>query len=133
EIGGEYRLVLYASPLPENQAAYTHYVGDFGADGFAPVIDTEDSGTDYYVDQWYYLYNANKEKIYCAQLGSSKYVQQNVFYYNADLHVTAATYLWLVTSTDGGETWSAPSILNEQVRTGDSSDTAKFYGVGPGR
>lgn len=133
EIGGEYRLVLYASPLPENQAAYTHYVGDFGADGFAPVIDTEDSGTDYYVDQWYYLYNANKEKIYCAQLGSSKYVQQNVFYYNADLHVTAATYLWLVTSTDGGKTWSAPSILNEQVRTGDSSDTAKFYGVGPGR
>ena len=133
EIGGEYRLVLYASPLPENQTAYTHYVGDFGADGFAPVIDTEDSGTDYYVDQWYYLYNANKEKIYCAQLGSSKYVQQNVFYYNADLHVTAATYLWLVTSTDGGETWSAPSILNEQVRTGDSSDTAKFYGVGPGR
>ena len=133
EIDGEYRLVLYASPLPENQAAYTHYVGDFGADGFAPVIDTEDSGTDYYVDQWYYLYNADKEKIYCAQLGSSKYVQQNVFYYNADLHVTAATYLWLVTSTDGGETWSAPSILNEQVRTGDSSDTAKFYGVGPGR
>ena len=133
EIDGEYRLVLYASPLPENQAAYTHYVGDFGADGFAPVIDTEDNGTDYYVDQWYYLYNADKEKIYCAQLGSSKYVQQNVFYYNADLHVTAATYLWLVTSTDGGETWSAPSILNEQVRTGDSSDTAKFYGVGPGR
>ena len=133
EIDGEYRLVLYASPLPENQAAYTHYVGDFGADGFAPVIDTEDNGTDYYVDQWYYLYNADKEKIYCAQLGSSKYVQQNVFYYNADLHVTAATYLWLVTSTDGGKTWSAPSILNEQVRTGDSSDTAKFYGVGPGR
>ncbi len=133
EIDGEYRLVLYASPLPENQAAYTHYVGDFGADGFAPVIDTEDSGTDYYVDQWYYLYNADKEKIYCAQLGSSKYVQQNVFYYNADLHVTAATYLWLVTSTDGGETWSAPSILNEQVRTGAYSDTAKFYGVGPGR
>ena len=133
EIGGEYRLVLYASPLPENQSAYTHYVGDFDADGFAPVIDAEDNGTDYYVDQWYYLYNADKEKIYCAQLGSSKYVQQNVFYYNADLHVTAATYLWLVTSTDGGQTWSAPSILNGQVRTGDYSDTAKFYGAGPGR
>lgn len=133
EIGGEYRLVLYASPLPENQSAYTHYVGDFDADGFAPVIDAEDNGTDYYVDQWYYLYNADKEKIYCAQLGSSKYVQQNVFYYNADLHVTAATYLWLVTSTDGGKTWSAPSILNGQVRTGDYSDTAKFYGAGPGR
>lgn len=133
EIGGEYRLVLYASPLPENQSAYTHYVGDFDADGFAPVIDAEDNGTDYYIDQWYYLYNADKEKIYCAQLGSSKYVQQNVFYYNADLHVTAATYLWLVTSTDGGKTWSAPSILNGQVRTGDYSDTAKFYGAGPGR
>ncbi len=133
EIDGKYRLVLYSSPVPKNQTAYTHYVGDFGADGYAPVIDTSDKGTDYYVDQWYYLYNADREKIYCAQLGSGKYVQQNVFYYNADLHVTAATYLWLVTSKDGGATWSAPSILNEQVRTGDSSDTAKFYGVGPGR
>lgn len=133
EIDGEYRLVLYASPLPEEQTSYTHYAGDFGSDGFAPVIDAADNSTDYYVDQWYYLYNADKERIYCPQLGSSKYVQQNVFYYNADLHVTAATYLWLVTSTDGGKTWSSPSILNEQVRTGEYNDDAKFYGAGPGR
>ena len=131
-IDDAYRLVLYGSPVPNQQTSYTHYVGDFSADGYAPVIDVNDSSTDYYVDQWYYLYNADKEKVYCAQLGSSKYVQQNVFYYNADLHVTAASYLWLVTSKDSGETWSAPLMLNEQVRTGLESN-ARFYGVGPGR
>ena len=131
-IDGTYRLVLYGSPVPNQQTSYTHYVGDFAADGYAPVIDVNDSNTDYYVDQWYYLYNADREKMYCAQLGSSKYVQQNVFYYNAELHVTAASYLWLVTSEDGGETWSAPLMLNEQVRTGLESN-ARFYGVGPGR
>lgn len=131
-IDDAYRLVLYGSPVPNQQTSYTHYVGDFSADGYAPVIDVNDSSTDYYVDQWYYLYNADKEKVYCAQLGSSKYVQQNVFYYNADLHVTAASYLWLVTSNDSGETWSAPLMLNEQVRTGLESN-ARFYGVGPGR
>ena len=131
-IDDAYRLVLYGSPVPNQQTSYTHYVGDFAADGYAPVIDVNDSNTDYYVDQWYYLYNADREKMYCAQLGSSKYVQQNVFYYNAELHVTAASYLWLVTSEDGGETWSAPLMLNEQVRTGLESN-ARFYGVGPGR
>lgn len=134
EIDGSYRLVLYGSPVPKTQSssAYTHYVGDF-SDGYAPVINVSTSDTDYYVDQWYYLYNENKEKLYCAQLGSSSYVQQNVFYYNADLHVTAASYLWLITSTDGGETWSAPIMLNEQVRTGLDVANARFYGVGPGR
>lgn len=134
QIDGKYRLVLYNSAVPNDQTSskYTHYVADFDSTGFAPVVDTADSSTDYYVDQWYYLYNTEKEPIYCQQLGSSKYVQQNVFYFKADLHVMATSYLWLITSKDGGETWSAPSMLNEQVRTGLQSN-ANFYGVGPGR
>ena len=39
------------------------------------------------------------------------------------------SYLYLTKSTDGGARWSAPTMLNSQVK--NSSD--KFYGVGPGR
>ena len=53
-----------------------------------------------------------------------------MFFYNAGLHVRNATYLWLVTSKDGGETWSDPTILNPQIRR--TSGTVQFYGVGPG-
>ena len=107
-------------------------MGDF-EDGYAKIYDVDGSVTDYYVDEYYYLYQGDgsdpdAQKIYCQQLGSSKYIQQNLFFYNADLHVRCATYLWLVTSTDGGETWSVPTILNPQIRTGAD----QFYGVGPG-
>ena len=129
-INGTDRLVLYNTPKTneQNNDNYTHYIGDF-SDGFAPVISVSGT-TEYYVDDHYYLYNSNRQPIYCQQLGSSDYVQQNVFYYNADLHVRNACYLWLITSNDGGETWSAPSILNGQVR--DRSNPDEFYGVGPG-
>ena len=137
EINGVQRLVLYLSGNAGEQtdANYAAYVGDF-VNGYAQVYDvTDGSPTGYYVDDHYYLYyseettqNPEQDKIYCQQLGSSKFVQQNVFFYNAQLHVRCATYLWLVTSTDGGETWSAPTILNPQIRTGKD----QFYGVGPG-
>ena len=128
-IGGEDRLVLYidATTAGQTDTNYTHYVGDL-VDGFAPVVSVTTGETAYYVDDYYNLYDADQEPLYCQQLGSSKIVQQNVFYYNADLHVRNACYLWLITSTDGGQTWSAPTILNDQVRTGNDV----FYGVGPG-
>lgn len=140
EIDGEQRLVLFASPNPDTQRSvgaergtgYTHYVGDFGADGYAPVIKADGGATEFYVDREYFLFDENKDPVYCQQLGSSDYVQQNVFYFNADLHVTATSYLWLVSSSDGGASWSDPMMLNEQVRTSvDKNDC--FYGVGPGR
>ncbi|MCI7438088.1 MAG: exo-alpha-sialidase [Coriobacteriaceae bacterium] len=139
-IDGKWRMALYSSPNPDVQRAagaergtgYTHYVGDFAQDGYAPVIDAADGATDYYVDDHYYLYDANKTPVWCQQLGSSKYVQQNVFYWNADLHVTATSWLWLIRSDNGGATWSAPQMLNEQVRTGLPQNSS-FYGVGPGR
>ena len=134
EIDGVQRLVLYTSPKvsEQNDTNYTAYVGDF-ADGYAKIYDVDGAATEYYADDHYYLYKGDgsdpdAQKIYCQRLGSSEYIQQNVFFYNADLHVRCATYLWLVTSTDGGETWSAPTILNPQVRTGAD----QFYGVGPG-
>ncbi len=137
EIDGVQRLALYLTAINTEQtdSNYACYVGDF-ANGYAQVYDATTHGpTGYYVDDHYYLYynkeatqNPEQDKIYCQQLGSSKFVQQNLFFYNADLHVRCATYLWLLTSTDGGETWSAPTILNPQIRTGAD----QFYGVGPG-
>lgn len=140
KIDGTCRLVLYASPNPDTQRAagaeqgkgYTHYVGDFGEDGFAPVINVATGEAEHYVDHHYYLFDVNKEPEYCSQIGSSSYVQQNVFFYNADLHVVATSHLWKISSSDGGKTWSDPVLLNEYVRTGlDHNDS--FYGVGPGR
>ena len=130
EIDGVQRLMLYTRTSGQTDSGYDYYVGDF-VDGFAPVYAADSStGAAYYVDAHYYLYNAEKEKLYCQQLGSDKLVHQNVFFYNADLHVRAATYLWLVKSEDGGKTWSDPTILNPQIRK--TTGTHQFYGVGPG-
>ena len=89
----------------------------------------------FYVDEHYYLYmqksnlrDPSKDKIYCQRLGSAEWIQQNVFFYNASLHVRNVSYLWIVKSSDGGRTWSAPIMNNHQVRTGQD----RFYGVGPG-
>lgn len=133
-VDGVKRLALYASPIPAEQGVdsnYTHYVGDFGTDGYAPVYakDTAENAV-YYVDKYYYLYDARKTALTCERLGSSgTQVNQNVFYYNAALHVRATSHLWMTSSKDKGSTWSEPALLNDQVRTGNDN----FYGVGPGR
>ncbi len=101
----------------EQGEGYTHYVGDFAADGLAPVYRKDGGAVERYVDRHYYLYDHNKDPLYCQQLGSSAFVQQNVFFYKAELHVMATSYLWLISSNDAGATWTDPLMLNEQVRT----------------
>ena len=141
EIDGTKRLVLYTSPVTSSQSDtnYSYYIGDF-TEGYAPVyepLENADAFSGYYVDEYYYLYHTDGEfasktpasdKIYCQRLGEDSWVQQNVFFYNATLHARNVSYLWIVKSTDGGETWSAPQMINDQVRTGED----QFYGVGPG-
>ena len=141
DILGEKRLVLYTSDTPskQNDTNYSYYVGDYVKDGdveLAPVYEVlgeNDYSTEasFYMDPYFYLYTAEKEPMYCLQLGdNTKKVQQNVFFHNSLLHVRAATYLYLVTSEDKGETWSAPMLLNSQIRKESNLDI--FYGVGPG-
>ena len=139
DILGEKRLVLYTSndPAKQSDTNYSYYVGDYVKEGdkeLAPVYEVlgENEYSDtasYYMDSYFYLYTADKEPMYCVQLGdTTKKVQQNVFFYNSLLHVRAATYLYLITSEDKGETWSAPMLLNSQIRKNQDI----FYGVGPG-
>lgn len=130
-IEGKDRLVLYSTNKAnaQNNDNYTYYVGDYGADGYAPVYAKSDKAVHYYVDKWFYLYDSNKQNMYCPQIGATDtVVRQNIFFYNADLHVRCATYLMLVTSEDGGQTWSDPSLINSQVL----KDGEMFYGAGPG-
>lgn len=131
DVNGTKRLVLYPMVgAAQTASSYTYYVGDFEGK-FAPVIKKgETAGAAYYVDKHFYLYTADKKPMYCQQIGSDQYVHQNVFFYNADLHVRDATYLYIVKSTDGGETWSDPMIVNPMIRK--TQDTSIFYGVGPG-
>lgn len=53
----------------------------------------------------------------------------NLFYAESEWKVVPTCYLYLTKSVDGGKTWSAPFLLNYQVKQQEES----FYGVGPGR
>lgn len=129
EVDGVERMMVYETTDHQTDDNYTHYVGDF-AEGFAPVIAREGGGVTAYVDDHFYLYDTDKKKLLCRQIGSENQVHQNLFYTNARLHVRNAAFLWLVSSRDGGHTWSAPTILNPMVRRTEGTD--QFYGVGPG-
>ena len=62
-------------------------------------------------------------------LTDPKGATSNLFFSNSPFQVLPTSYLYLTKSTDGGKTWSAPQMLNPDVK--DGSD--RFYGVGPGR
>lgn len=136
---GTKRLVLYKSAVNTEQAAgWDYYVGAFNEDGGKKLAPVYAKGTTsapaYYVDEWYYIYDTAKEPVYCDQLTtgtttSGKVVHANVFFYNAPVHVLSTSYLWLTTSKDNGVNWSAPTMLNEMVK----SDDEFVYLAGPGR
>lgn len=96
-------------------SSYDYYVGDF-TDGKANIYSTNGTNVNgYTVDEYFNITGDN--------------VSTNLFFSDSPYQVLGTSYLYLTKSTDGGETWSAPTMLNPQVK--DSSDM--FYGVGPGR
>ncbi len=123
----------------EEGSKYEYYVGDF-QEGRASVMSmTDNSATDYQVDQWYNLYKKNSSNGYDAllqdQLGTAdgetaKKVQQNVFYADSDLHVYKTGYVMCVTSEDNGLTWSVPEILNPSLY--ETEDTVITLSAGKG-
>lgn len=94
---------------------YGYYVGDF-ADGSAGIYQTDGTQVSGYTVDEYYNITGND-------------VDTNLFFSDSPYQVLGTSYLYLTKSTDGGATWSAPMMLNSQVK--NSSDM--FYGVGPGR
>lgn len=97
-------------------SSYDYYVGDY-TDGYASIYTVSgDTAIDHYtVDEYFYLYYDGT----CIS---------NVFFSDCTYTVLPTSYLYLTTSTDGGATWSAPTMLNSQVKNSDD----EFYGVGPG-
>lgn len=58
-----------------------------------------------------------------------KPIDTNLFFADSPFKVLKTSYLYLTKSTDGGKTWSEPTMLNSQVKKSGE----KFFGVGPGR
>lgn len=116
-----------------NGSSYDYYVGDFGTGGYALILSSDDTESGYAVDERYDLYTVSDGKYtavsYRETGDNGAYITSNVFYKDATFTVYPTSYLWLVKSENGGETWSAPQILNPQVKGEDEA----FYGVGPGR
>lgn len=120
-----------------DKAHYPYYVGEFDADGLAPVLKHSDNSlyNDYYVDKEYYIYikeNDTLTPVTVKQMNkdgtlNSKDVHANVFYAYAPIKIYPTYYLWMKKSVDGGETWSKGKIINSQV------NASGFTGFSPGR
>ena len=98
----------------QNESSFDYYVGDFGSDGYAPVLDKSGNATGYKVNGEFELYQ-NGSRIGC------------VWYADSPLQAYKTQYLFFRKSTDKGRTWSRPTIVN--VKANDEI----FTGVGPGR
>ena len=96
-------------------SSYDYYVGDF-TDGKANIYSTNGTSVNGYTVDEYYNITGNG-------------YNTNLFFSDSPYQVLGTSYLYLTKSTDGGKTWSAPTMLNPQVK--DSGES--FYGVGPGR
>lgn len=102
--------------LARNGGDYDYYVGAVGADGYASIYRTSDSTvvSSYKVNGEFELFK-NGAYVGC------------VWYSNCEFQAKKCQYLFFRTSTDGGKTWSAPSLVNAR-KSGE-----KFLGAGPGR
>ena len=121
------------APTDDNTDVYEYYVGDFGADGYAPVMDRKTKQpTEFAVDDCFNIYQKKGDTYvypYQTQVNDSNTkIQQNAFYKGSVLHVYNTGYLWLASSDDYGETWSH-TILNPQIKR--DSETGLL--VSPGR
>lgn len=95
-------------------SSYDYYVGDF-TNGTANIYKTDGTLVSGYTVDEYFNITGNG-------------YDTNLFFSDSPYQVLGTSYLYLTKSTDGGETWSAPTMLNSQVKNAGDM----FYGVGPG-
>lgn len=97
------------------EASYTYYLGDFNYMDYAQIFDSTTGYTvdGYTVDRWFNLYY-------------NGVAAGNLFYDSAAYQAYPISYLYLTKSTDGGNTWSAPTLI-------DLKENGEiFYGTCPG-
>lgn len=99
----------------KGNSTFAYYLGDF-VGGKAQIYDNKGNVVSGYEVDEYFNIRGNG-------------VNTNLFFSDSPYQVLKTSYLYLTVSHDKGATWSAPKMLNSQVK----KDTDKFYGVGPGR
>ena len=125
-IDGVQRLALTAdygrtdeNPAENGEDAYPYYAGDFGEEGYAPVLRRRDHApSGYALDRMYNLYAVREggvAPLTQKQVDGGRTVAQNVFYRDSALHVYNTGYMWLAISKDGGASWRH-TILNPQIK-----------------
>ncbi len=85
--------------------------------GYSKILDKNGNNTGYCIDEYFFLYDKNNEKI------------GNIFYVKSKsvFSVVPTTFLYMTKSSDGGESFGAPKLVN--VKKSNES----FYGAAPGR
>ena len=109
------RLMLSTSATASFSTSNFSYYLDGGK-----ICDSNGNDQGYTVDAWFNVINTSTG-ISCG----------NLFDYNntCGFHPLMTSHLYLTKSTDDGKTWSAPQMLNHQIK-GDSNT---YYLVSPGR
>ena len=99
----------YLKLKKSGESSYNYYLKD------GKIYDASGEVDGYTVDAYYNITETD---------GTSS----NLFYtYDAPYTVYPTNYLYLTKSTDGGETWSAPTLINAKL------SSEQTYLVGPGR
>lgn len=118
--------------------AFNYVVGDyrtgvFGDHEFAPIINRRTGEeTGYFVDREFDIFHETEGYQMMMPTGAeegAEEVKQNIFYDSSVFCVQRVMHLWLRTSNNNGETWSAPTIITPQVKADDEN----FFGIGPGK
>lgn len=131
---------------PTDLAPYTYYV-DLNAEGTVyevggktaalhPICaSADDSETGYWVDAFLDLYydygeEGGMKPVLCAQRGSDKAVQNNLFYRQSQWKAYPAFFIMVRSAqvTDSGLEWGEPKYLDIKL-----SENESFLGVCPGR
>lgn len=128
-INGKSYMLLTTGKNTDDLNTFKYYIGDFADNGFAPILTLDlSTETGYFVDREFDIYNGTAA-VTTTQKGSSKEINQNIFYADAPFKCYCTTYLWMRYSDDNGKTWSDPVNLTGQVKYSGEF----FLGICPGR
>lgn len=125
-VNGEKYLALTKQKNSSNINDYNYYVKD------GKILDNDGNLTNYTIDEYFNLYENNipltiKQKNIDGSF-SGEEVPMNVFFEDSILKVFPTSFVWTISSNDGGKTWTPPKCLNYL-----KNENERFMGTGPGR